>query len=359
MISSSLRKPDKNRLIAAMTGEIPDRVPLFEILIEPRNVKAILGKDAGSTLAASRGSTESVGVAPPLDPYDFMSICNEVSLDSMTIEALWAPLKYRDEHGDLHVINDKRIVTWEELEKAIKPDYETDIAPRREIIRNYVKAAQGTGIGVDIIYGSFFQSCYFFLSEFNEFLLRFYEDPQFVETLLDICVDYYVQIAVVAIEEGVDFLFFADDIAFKTGTFVEPSLFKKFWLPRAKRCIQPAKDAGIPVMFHSCGNLTDIMDDIVMELGADVVNPIEPYSMNIFDIKKKYGEKISISGNIDVAGPLAFGTPDDVKQEVYYKMERLKPGGRYIVSTNHSVMDDIPPENYRAMIEAALETGTY
>ncbi|MFW5769793.1 MAG: uroporphyrinogen decarboxylase family protein [Spirochaetota bacterium] len=359
MVNESLRKPDVNRLLAVMRGEIPDRVPIFEILIEPRNVKALLGKDVGSTMAASRGATDTVGVAPPMDPADFMEICNKVSMDAMTIEALWTPLKYRDDKGDIHVVTDGRIKDWESLEKAIRPDWETDLKPRRDIVRNYVKAAQGTGIGVNLCFGAFFQACYFFLCEFNTFLLKVYEDREFVETLMDICVDYYIQLAEMGIEEGIDFLFFADDIAFKTGTFMEPELFKELWLPRAKRLLQPAKDAGIPVMFHSCGNLTDIMDNIVMEMGIDVLNPIEPYSMDIFDIKDRYGDKLTLSGNIDIAGPLAFGTPEDAAKEVREKVEYLKKGGRYILSTNHSIMDDIPPENYRAMIETGLEHGVY
>jgi uroporphyrinogen decarboxylase len=359
MVSEELKKPDKNRLLATMRGEIPDRVPMFEILIEPRNVKALLGKDVGSTMAASRGSTDTVGVAPPMDPKDFMEICRKVHMDAMTLEALWPPLKYRDDAGNLHVVTDGRINDWETLEKIIKPDLDTDIAPRREIIRSYVKAAKGSGIGVNLCFGAFFQGCYFFLCDFNDFLLKFYEDPEFVETLMDICIDYYIQLATMAIEEGVDFLFLADDIAFKSGTFIEPAMFKKFWLPRAKKLIQPAKDAGVPIMFHSCGNLTAIMDSIIMEMGIDVINPIEPYSMDIFDIKKKYGSRVTISGNIDIAGPLAFGNPDEVREEVSRKMEALKPGGRYILSTNHSVMDDIPPENYRAMLDAGLELGVY
>ncbi len=280
-------------------------------------------------------------------------------MDAMTLEALWCPLKYRNEKGELHIVTDGRIKTWEALEKAVLPDYKTDIEPRRKIIRSYVQGAQGTGVGVTLCAAAYFQCCYYFLCEFNEFLLKIYEDRPFVERLLDICIDYYVQIIEVAIEEGIDFLFLADDVAFKSGTFVEPKLFKELWLPRFKRLIKPAKDAGLPVMFHSCGNLTDIFDDIIMQMGIDCINPIEPYSMNIFDIKRKYGKDITISGNIDIAGPLAFGTPAEVREEVITKMEKLKPGGRYICSTNHSVMDDVKPENYRMMIDTCIEYGVY
>lgn len=357
--NTDLMKPDIGRLLTAMQGGIPDRVPLYEILVEARNVKHFLGKDVGSTMAASRGSSDSVFVNPPMDPKDYLELCYKTYQDAMTLEALWTPLKYRDDKGDLHIINDGRIKDWESLEKAVLPTWEHDLEPRRNIIRNYVNTAKGTGVGVGFCLGAFFQCCYYFLCEFNEFLLKIYTDREFVEALMDICVDYYIRVEEIAIEEGVDFIFFADDIAYKSGTFVEPNLFKELWLPRVHRILKPAKDAGKPLMFHSCGNLTHIMDSIVMEMGIDCLNPIEPYSMDIYKIKEKYGDKIALSGNIDIAGPLAFGTPEEVKKEVMEHLEKLMPGGGYILSTNHSVMDDIPPNNYEAMIETCLEYGVY
>jgi uroporphyrinogen-III decarboxylase len=135
---------------------------------------------------------------------------------------------------------------------------------------------------------------------------------------------------------------------------------EKYILRKAFRDMLPEKIANREKLRFAMGTgMDDVMDDIVMEMGIDVINPIEPYSMDIFDIKEKYGKSLTISGNIDIAGPLAFGTPEEAKEEVRYKMERLKKGGRYILSTNRSIMDDIPPENYRAMLDAGLEYGVY
>jgi hypothetical protein len=358
-MKNELSKPNIERLITTMKGGIADRVPFYEILLEGRNVEALLGRDVGTTMAASRGATADALYNPPMEAEDFAEICQLTGMDCMTLESLWTPLKYRDDKGVLHNINDSRINGWDELEKCIKPSWELDFKPRRDVIRKYVKVARENNLGVAYCMGAIFQTSYFFLCDFNEFLLKFHTDRKFVETLLDICTEYYLEISRIAIEEGIDVLFMADDIAFKSGTFVQPDSFKELWLPRAKKMIQLGRDAGIPVMFHSCGNLTDIMDDIIMELEVDVLNPIEPYSMDIYDIKARYGEKLTLSGNIDIAGPLAFGSPEEVREEVRRHMEKLKPGGRYIMSTNHSVMDDIPPENFRAMLDAGLEFGVY
>jgi len=359
IMESKYRKPDKNRLTAVFKGEIPDRVPHFEVAIEDKVVKEILGRDVGSTLAASRGASDSVFFSPPMNPYDYVDICNYTGQDVIGFESLWVPLKYKDEKDNIHIISDGRIKNFDDLEKAIKPNWEMDIGPRKQYFDLYKKATEGTGVGLFYLTGAIFQSSYQFLNGFNDFFVNCYVEREFTEALLDMCVDFYLQVIELALDAGLTFLFLADDIAFKQGTFVDPDMMKDLWLPRMKKLVKPAKEAGVPVMFHSCGNITKIFDDIIMELGVDCINPIEPYSNNIFDIKKKYGDKITISGNIDIAGPLAFGTPEEVDAEVKEHLEKLMVGGRYILSTNHSIMNDIPLRNYDAMLNALYKYGIY
>ena len=359
MIDPKLKKPDKERIAAAMVGEITDRVPHFEVAIEDKVVEAILGRNVGSTLAASRGASDDTFFAPPMDPKDYIEIVNYTGQDVIGFESLWAPLKYEDHKGDLHIINDGRLKDFEDLEKAILPTWEHDLAPRKKYFDLYNKAIEGTGIGLFYLTGPIFQTAYQFLGGFDDFFVNIYTNRAFAEKLLDVCVDFYLQIIDIALDAGITFLYLADDVAFKQGTFLEPGLFKEIWLPRMQKLVKPAKDAGVPVMFHSCGNVTDIFEDIIMEIGADCINPIEPYSNDIYEIKRKYGDKITISGNIDIAGPLAFGTPEEVDAEVKEHLEKLMVGGRYILSTNHSIMNDIPLKNYDAMLAAMYKYGVY
>ena len=354
-----LRKPDKERITAVMRGEIPDRVPHFEVAIEEDVVKGILGRDAGSTLAASRGSSDRTFFAPPMDPKDYLEILEFNCMDVIGFESLWVPFKYRDESGELHIVNDGRIKSFEDLEKAVEPNWELDFAPRKEFFEIYNNAVKDTGVGTFLLTGAMFQTCYQFLVGFEDFFAMAYTDEEFIELMMDKCLDYYMKVIEVALDNDLTFLFLGDDIAYGQGVFMNPEKFKEMWLPRYKKMVNMAKQAGVPVMFHSCGNITNIFDDVIMELGVDAINPIEPYSMNIYDIKEKYGDRITISGNIDVAGPLAVGTPEEVKAEVIEHLERLMPGGRYICSSNHSIMNDVSVENYKAMIDTIIEYGQY
>lgn len=358
-MKSNIRKPNIERWKTAIKGGIPDRVPNFEICIEERNVEYILGRKAGSTMAASRGADDNTLHLPPMKPQDYIEICNFTGQDAIGLEACWVPFKYKDHKGDLHLIDDGRIKSFEELEKVEKPCWELDYKPKREYLEQYKKAINGTGLGLYYAPGCLFQGCYQFLVGFDDFFVLVYTETEFIEVLLDMCMEYYLKITEIALDVGIDVLYLGDDIAFKAGPFVNPEIYKKLWLPRIKKLADLGKQADLPIVFHSCGNVTNLIDDILLPVGIDCLNPIEPYSMDIFEIKKKYAGKLSIAGNIDIAGPLATGTPEQVKVIVRNHLEKLMPGGGYIMQSSHSITDDIPPENYMAMLETVYEYGVY
>jgi len=226
MNMEKLRKPDKERIAAAMVGEMTDRVPHFEVAIEDKVVEAILGRNVGSTLAASRGAGDDTFFAPPMDPEDYIEIVNYTGQDVIGFESLWVPVKYKDDKGNLHIVNDGRMKDFDDLEKVVLPNWELDLAPRKEYFDRYRKATEGTGIGMFYLTGALFQSSYQFLGGFDDFFVNVYTNREFAEKLLDICVDFYLHAIDIALDAGITFLYLADDVAFKQGTFLEPGLFK-------------------------------------------------------------------------------------------------------------------------------------
>ena len=119
----------------------------------------------------------------------------------------------------------------------------------------------------------------------------------------------------VAVAEGLDVVYMADDFAWKEGLFIPPQLFKEIWLPRAQRVIEPALSAGALVIFHSDGKVDDAMDWLI-DMGITGFNPMDPYGIDYRAYKKRYGNRITLMGNIDVEFPLVHGTPADVEQDV-------------------------------------------
>jgi uroporphyrinogen decarboxylase len=115
---------------------------------------------------------------------------------------------------------------------------------------------------------------------------------------------------------------------------------------------------GRLVVYHSDGALQEVMEDIIA-CGFDGLNPIEPKAMEINTIKRAYGSRISIIGNIDLGYTLTRGTPEEVREEVRQRIHDLAPGGGYAVASSNSVPEYVPLANFNAMREATFEYGRY
>jgi uroporphyrinogen decarboxylase len=153
---------------------------------------------------------------------------------------------------------------------------------------------------------------------------------------------------------GFDFLFCADDVAFKTGPMMSPEHFRKIILPHLKTAV---KNITIPWVYHSDGNLLPIMEDW-LSLGQSGIHPVEPLAMDIRFVKKAYGDRVCVCGNVDV-NLLGMGTEQQVVNEVKGLIRDLAPGGGYMVSSGNSVPAYAKPENALAMGRAVRKYGKY
>jgi len=140
--------------------------------------------------------------------------------------------------------------------------------------------------------------------------------------------------------------------------FVRPELFKELWRPHYDRVMAPAREANIPIMFHSDGKIDDAME-MLLDMGVDAITPMDPSGVDYRDYKKRYGHRVTFVGNIDLQWPLASGTPEDVERDVKEHMAVLKPGGRWIAGSSHSIVNYIPHENFVTMINAFHKYGLY
>jgi 5-methyltetrahydrofolate--homocysteine methyltransferase len=112
------------------------------------------------------------------------------------------------------------------------------------------------------------------------------------------------------------------------------------------------------VMFHSDGNVDELVP-MLLEAGVDCLNPLDPYGVDYRQLKKRFGDRVCLSGNIDIEFPLAHGTPQDVDKDVKAHMDALKPGGGYVCGSSHSIVNYIPHENFISMLNAIHAYGQY
>ncbi len=362
-IEPYIGEPDVERLKAAFKRKPVDRVPNFEVLYEDQHVEKFLGRNAGNTLAYGGDPAKGVvdpDLVRPMFPDDFIDLCNIIGQDAMIFDAgLWTPFKRKDENGKLVQVADKSVKNRKDFE-ALTLDSDRQINDAVKYVKEYkeVIKKRNSKIGVACLYGCISQTPYEFVVGMNDFMMMAYEDRELVEDILEVSTQHFVRLTKAIIEAGVDFVWPADDVAFKTGLFLPPKLMKEIWVPRMARIFEPAVNAGVPVMFHSDGRIDDIVEDLI-DMGLDCLNPMDPYGVDYRQYKKKYGSRLCLSGNVDIEFPLSKGTPQDVDADVAAHMEVLKPGGGYVATCSHSIVNYIPHENVIAYLNAIHKYGTY
>jgi len=332
-------RPDASRLLHAFQGAPTDRVPYWDHEIGSALKSYVLGRplsQAGITAAEYVEFAQRIG----MDAIGFGIGCSIGRVSRQASDGTW------------HYV-DGSIKTWDNLRSTSLPDPE----PSFERLECYLEAVRGTDIGVwAYSYGPFDPT--YLAMGYTDFMLALYDDLPLVEAIMDLQLEYNIAVFKRLCRYPMTFLMVGEDISQKDGLMVRPELHDRLWLPRMQQLIAAPKAAGIPLLFHSDGQLRQLLP-WVAELGFSAIHPIEPYSNDIYAIKRQWGSKITLAGNIDIAGPLAFGTPSEVREDVCQHMQGLKPGGRWVMCSSNSVTDNIPGANYQAMLEAWRDYGSY
>lgn len=195
------------------------------------------------------------------------------------------------------------------------------------------------------------------LRGYEQLLVDLLVDPDYVEQLLDIPFTYHLTAARKLVELGVDMIWIGDDIGAQHAMLISPETWRKFFKPRLATFISTLKSINpdIKVAYHSDGFIYPIIPELI-EIGLDVLNPIQPRSMDPEQIKREFGRKLCFWGSIDEQYTLPFGAPDDVRQEVLARLQTLGKGGGLILGPTHHVQLDTPLENFWAMVNTITNT---
>jgi uroporphyrinogen decarboxylase len=158
--------------------------------------------------------------------------------------------------------------------------------------------------------------------------------------------------------ENVDIIKIGDDLGTQDKLMISPRMYRRILKPiHADYIAFIKRHTKAKVFFHTDGDVFDLLDDFV-EIGVDILNPIQTSAGKMADLvalKQRYGKKLVFCGAVDTQRILPYGTPEQVRQEVRRVIELLAPGGGYMVASVHTIMDEVPPENILAMVDAVLE----
>jgi uroporphyrinogen decarboxylase len=158
----------------------------------------------------------------------------------------------------------------------------------------------------------------------------------------------------------IDFIWLGEDLGAQTSQLISLDLYRKFIKPRHQKFVDLAKSYNIPVMIHSCGSSSWAFEDFI-EMGITAVDTLQPEAKNMSPefLKKNFGGRLAFHGCISTAGPVAYGSVQDVISNVKETFEIMMPGGGYCMSPTHQLQDNSPTENVLAMYESAHKYGKY
>jgi uroporphyrinogen decarboxylase len=230
-----------------------------------------------------------------------------------------------------------------DLGKMVFPDADDErfYEPAKKFLAN---APEGLAIGVstDLAAGAALASM-----GVEGFSYALADDPDFVAEVFMRYGEWSAKVHRNLCKMGFDFVWSGGDIAFNTGPFFSPEVFRTIILPAMRKS---AVEITVPWIYHSDGNLNPILEDL-LSLGMNGLHPFEPGGMDILATKQKYGNKLCVVGNVDI-DLLTRGTSAEVENQATQIINSLAPLGGHIISSSNGLASYVKAENVRAMMQA-------
>ena len=190
------------------------------------------------------------------------------------------------------------------------------------------------------------------LRGFDLLLMDLLDQPTWVEELLDRITEIQVRLAKRFVAVGVDGGYFGDDYGAQRGLLFSPKLWRQMIKPRLARLFAVFREAGLPVMLHSDGDIWPILPDLV-DIGLTCLNPVQPEVLEHARLYREFGKHLSFYGGISTQEVLPKVSPSEVRAATLACILDLAPDGTgLILGPSHRMQSDLPPENVAAMLEA-------
>lgn len=327
------------RVLAAIARKEMDRVPWGEFWLERELVKKIVGSPGEIGFAEEVQAMEQLGM-------DARALCPK--------EPVTSDLKPQE--GD--VVQDiwGRSYQIRRGQKLIyKPALSLDQAgtykfpsPQELDYSSFQKWSQNTDFFLFALVDGIFQGVGSLL-DFNEFLMGTVSQPKPIGDLAEKRAEFLVEQARLCVEAGAHGILIGDDLAYNQGPYISPHVLRQLFFPLLKEAVTEIKKLGVPVFFHSDGNLNAVLEDLV-ELGIQGLHSLEAEAgMDLAQIKKDFGNEICLMGNLDL-GTLTEGEPDEVAKLTQEVLAIGAPGGGFILSSASGIIGpEVPVANLKAI----------
>jgi len=205
-----------------------------------------------------------------------------------------------------------------------------------------------------MIYGSHFEKAYF-ARGLENFLADLAGDPPFARKLLNRIIEKnMVMLENFLCAPELDGVLLGSDWGTQLDLIMSPATWQELIRPGEQREYDLVHAYRKDVWVHSCGNVEKIIPSLI-DMGLDVLNPVQPEAMDIAMLKERYGDRLTFWGGISTQRALPFGTPEEVKQEARRVRDLMSRNGGYILAPAQEIQGDVPAANIMALIEVARE----
>jgi uroporphyrinogen decarboxylase len=333
----------RERILAALERREPDRLPTMEWVLDPGVMREMNGSGSDMEFARKAG------------------------LDGIAVS-----LNYRSTRiDDRHVLDEWGVtrVTYDDYPNPVKfpikeqADFDAFSVPDPDDEYRYQSIRRALSeLGEEIAVVARVKDIFSHprdLMGFEDFLMGFYLQPELVASLMEMCIEHSTRIARNLKEIGVEVIVIGDDIANNLGLLVNPEMFMEQVYPHFKTLVGNFKEIGLKVIKHSDGDLRSIVAPLV-ETGIDCLDPIDPLgNMDIGEMKKTWGDRIALKGNVDCVSTLVDAEENQVIADTLRCILAASVGGGHIISSSNSIHSGISPKNYQLFLDTVHDYGVY
>jgi len=338
----------RERQLAAIRHELPDRIPVDWIALEnPEAVAAAAGQPDGNVHEILGRDGRLIAAHDYRGPVARHPRGKDVTL--------WG-CEGQDDYGTTHYYPLADAETVRQVDRHTWPDGAA--FDDFDGLADRIRQAWG---GRYAVRGPYWTSGPIFCTACNlmgmeEAMVKMMTRPAVFEAVAERVLAFsmtYVWRFLDACGRELDVLCLADDFATQRGLMVDPRVWRKLLKPRYARLFALGKERGLPIWFHSCGDVTAVLDDLV-DIGMDVWETVQLHALPMSppELKRRYGARLAFFGGVSTQR-LPFASPEEVRRMVERACEALGPGGGFICGPDHHIKPDVPPANTLALFDAA------
>ena len=198
-----------------------------------------------------------------------------------------------------------------------------------------------------------------YLRGLENMLADFLCDEDMAAACMDKMTAVQCRTAAHAAEIGVDVIMFGDDVGTQKAMMMSVETWRRWVKPATAATIAAAKavNPDVIALYHSDGVIYDIIPELI-EIGVDVLNPVQPECVDPIALKAQYGDRLSFWGTIGTQTTMPFGTPEEVRENVRQMIETVGKGGGLLVAPTHLLEPEVPWENIEALVQAMRDFGS-